>query len=1020
MSFLLLWSLRATATVLLGFLLTFALRRRSAAVRSVALRAALLAVWTLPVAALLVPRIEVVLPAATAGSELPSRPGSPFPRAEDDGREDPTLVSTPVPAASGPTEIAPAAPSPDSSTPRTATFSLFWVEDAYLAVASGLVLRWILAMARLRRIARAAVRAEEGIALTRELSVPVTFGLLRPCILLPESSKAWPPARVRAAVLHERAHVRRRDWAWQTLAALFAALHWANPLAWLLARALRDGAEAAADDEVLAQMGPSQYARELLAVAETARPVGPALAMARRGGVRDRVVSILAANRDRRAPTRYTAILLFAALALASLGFAGLARKTRAVPEPSDLTEPVVMPENPGPFTLPDGREVELVEVREPSLKLSRAWKPTGDDPVRSLPPDGLPLSDDLRWRRLRLVVRVEGPNVEDPTSRVAPSPTMRYVSNGGDDRVSADGTRKAFERFSVDVPVAAKQSDVRIGFASGPFRKEPFKVSFAPQPSSDDTLIESGRRVRLVRLAVPFPRFLYDRDVRLAAFDVAGKRLAPRRWQTEPGTHDGVREKTNRYDFEAGDVRKIARLQFETRPLTWVRFSGVRLAAPTPFSRKVALTEIVGRDAAGNLATWSGDGKALPPTTDGNPFAGLEPERGERVVRLRFALDLPKGADPSVRFVVPPPVRTGAWGAVPRGRNTATLVLHVPRTQRTTDVRTGVADGPWQRFDDPIVRRPYAGRLRKDLHGIEVVLPPSLRKEAVELRAYNGGRRLDPYTEIDSPDETTKTLVFQDDPRAVTRFEVWHRPYRWQALQGVPLFPPVERAFGPVALSEGVSAELVGVWTPGVAERVWRPDGTASPLRPPASYDATVPIDRRGVLLAFRLRGARLGGDPSVRVLEAGGFRGSNLSALVFEGPGRLVWQTTTAPLAARSADVDVEFGVERWKEGAVMARGTGLGEASWRVDGSHVVAGVRYTALTVRPHLRFSPSRSYEFTPLDAKGKTVESFGRSMGADHTFAFSLTQPERVARWRFESRPREVVRFRGVRLSPLP
>src|SRR5690349_14611460 len=43
---------------------------------------------------------------------------------------------------------------------------------------------------------------------------PVTFGLLRPVVLLPAALKAVDHAAQRAVVAHELHHVKRRDWAW--------------------------------------------------------------------------------------------------------------------------------------------------------------------------------------------------------------------------------------------------------------------------------------------------------------------------------------------------------------------------------------------------------------------------------------------------------------------------------------------------------------------------------------------------------------------------------------------------------------------------------------------------------------------------------------------------------------------------------------------------------------------------------------------------------------------------------------
>ena len=97
---------------------------------------------------------------------------------------------------------------------------------------------------------------------------PIAFGVLRPLILLPHDAACWPHARLQAVLAHERAHLRRRDCLTQLMAEIVCAFYWPNLLLWLAARNLRQQAEIAADNEVLAAgMRPSDYAAELLGLA---------------------------------------------------------------------------------------------------------------------------------------------------------------------------------------------------------------------------------------------------------------------------------------------------------------------------------------------------------------------------------------------------------------------------------------------------------------------------------------------------------------------------------------------------------------------------------------------------------------------------------------------------------------------------------------------------------------------------------------------------------------------------------
>lgn len=105
-------------------------------------------------------------------------------------------------------------------------------------------------------------------SVTSEPATAMTWGMFRPVILLPLDASDWSPQRLESVLLHEFAHVRRFDFASQLLAELACALYWFNPLVWLGARAMREGAEAAADEAVVRSgVKPSVYAAELLQIA---------------------------------------------------------------------------------------------------------------------------------------------------------------------------------------------------------------------------------------------------------------------------------------------------------------------------------------------------------------------------------------------------------------------------------------------------------------------------------------------------------------------------------------------------------------------------------------------------------------------------------------------------------------------------------------------------------------------------------------------------------------------------------
>ncbi|MDZ4819525.1 MAG: M56 family metallopeptidase, partial [Planctomycetota bacterium] len=179
---------------------------------------------------------------------------------------------------------------------------------------------------------------------------PMVVGLLRPTVLLPADAKKWPRERRQQVLLHELAHVQRRDVLTQQLAAVTCAIYWFNPLVWLGAFQMRWLREIACDDAVVTHSGvPATYAQTLLDVAKRYRAPAPtgAVAMARSSNVENRITAILSATRHRARLSRRSVRILAAVglLLAATIGTCQLtsqADDAAEVPTESSVTEAIV------------------------------------------------------------------------------------------------------------------------------------------------------------------------------------------------------------------------------------------------------------------------------------------------------------------------------------------------------------------------------------------------------------------------------------------------------------------------------------------------------------------------------------------------------------------------------------------------------------------------------------------------------------------------------------------------------
>lgn len=166
-------------------------------------------------------------------------------------------------------------------------------------------------------------------------TVPVTWGIVYPVVLLPADVADWDDERKTLVLTHELAHVGRLDALSQVVAELAVALLWFNPLVWMAAHRARAERERACDDLVLANgTRASRYADDLLEIVRTLEPPRSpalaALAMARRSEFEGRLLAILDPRTPRGAVTARVALAAVAGVLLCAAPLAALTPMPRA------------------------------------------------------------------------------------------------------------------------------------------------------------------------------------------------------------------------------------------------------------------------------------------------------------------------------------------------------------------------------------------------------------------------------------------------------------------------------------------------------------------------------------------------------------------------------------------------------------------------------------------------------------------------------------------------------------------
>jgi len=311
---------KATVVVALALVAARLAVRERAAVRHALLASAFAALLALPPIAMSLPKLAIDIPVAPTTTVGPSvSPAAPVNSAASDPR--PAGMDL---------------PQGNAAWSASQITRAIWMSGVALCLLPLVMMLW-----RLRRIRRTGLPFAPLLSLTLERSVarrveflqhedvaaPMTFGLLRPVVVVPADAQEWSRADLQRALIHELEHVRRRDWAIHVLGRLVCAVYWFHPLVWFAGRQLSLEAERAADDAVLASSESTDYAEQLVVLAQrlSANSMQPLLGMANRSDLSARVNALLDTGQRR---GRAGSMVVASAIGLAAITVTGMAPLT--------------------------------------------------------------------------------------------------------------------------------------------------------------------------------------------------------------------------------------------------------------------------------------------------------------------------------------------------------------------------------------------------------------------------------------------------------------------------------------------------------------------------------------------------------------------------------------------------------------------------------------------------------------------------------------------------------------------
>lgn len=226
------------------------------------------------------PRAEA-LPAAPAAAVSPAAP--------------PVLIVPTQPVA------APPAPAPFP------VWTALWISVGLL-LAAWFLIRYVRWRRRFRESLPAArpgldawfrFRRKVEVRVTDQIAAPLTYGLLRPVVLLPGSMDLTDEEALTCVLAHERVHIRHFDGLLKLALTAALCLHWFSPAAWLLYVLGNRDMELRCDEAAVLALGEDgsreRYALALIRLSENKHV--PLCGFAHRNGMEERIKAIMSVKR---------------------------------------------------------------------------------------------------------------------------------------------------------------------------------------------------------------------------------------------------------------------------------------------------------------------------------------------------------------------------------------------------------------------------------------------------------------------------------------------------------------------------------------------------------------------------------------------------------------------------------------------------------------------------------------------------------------------------------------------------
>ena len=173
------------------------------------------------------------------------------------------------------------------------------------------------------------------------IAAPLSYGVIRPVILMPKNTEWKNIYQLRYVLEHEYVHIRRLDMLTKLIMIAAVCIHWFNPLVWVMYILFNRDLELSCDETVVCRFGmdiKSVYATTLISMEEKKSGLTPLCNSFSKNAIEERIRAIMKIKKTSKFAVIISAVLVICVTGGFATSASSLEKKTETAQENGETT----------------------------------------------------------------------------------------------------------------------------------------------------------------------------------------------------------------------------------------------------------------------------------------------------------------------------------------------------------------------------------------------------------------------------------------------------------------------------------------------------------------------------------------------------------------------------------------------------------------------------------------------------------------------------------------------------------